>query len=160
MNDDYDDEALLQWLSQVAAEADPVPEHVLAAAREAIRMHDLDAQLAELIADSADATPDLQYEAVRRASADATADRLLSFEVGAVRVELEIAVSDDGLTVIGQLVGASPEGCELEDGEGRRETVEVDELGRFLLDRRRTGPIRIRCRTVDGSPVVTSWVNL
>ncbi|MGW1343053.1 hypothetical protein ACWCOV_18520 [Kribbella sp. NPDC002412] len=160
MSADHDDEALLAWLRQVANEADPLPEVVSAAAREAITMRDLDGELAELIADSSGATPDLQYDVVRRATPDATADRLLSFEGGGVRAELEIMPSDDGLTVIGQLVGAAPDGCELEYGDGRRESLELDELGRFLLDRRRGGPVRIRCRSVRGSPVTTSWVNL
>ncbi len=158
MNADRDD-ALLEWLRRVAAEADPVPEDIGAAARAAIMLHDLDGQLAELIADSAGTTPDLEYETVRRA-ADTTADRLLSFEGGGVRVDLEVVPGDDGLTVVGQLVGASPEGCELEYGDGRRETVDLDELGRFLLDRSQGGPVRIRCSSVNGSPIVTSWVNL
>ncbi|TCO26618.1 hypothetical protein EV652_107511 [Kribbella steppae] len=160
MTSDRDDDALLEWLRQVAAEADPLPEDIGMAAREAITLHDLDGELAELIADSAGTTPDLEYETVRRAAADTTADRLLSFEGGDVRVELEIVPGDDGLTVVGELVGASPDGCELEYGDGRRETVQLDELGRFLLDRKRGGPVRIRCRSVHGSPVVTAWVNL
>jgi hypothetical protein len=160
MNADRDDDALLEWLRQVAAEADPVPEDISAAAREAITLHNLDGELADLIADSAGTTPDLEYETVRRAAADTTADRLLSFEGGGVRVELEIVPGDDGLTVIGQLVGASAGECELEYGDGRRETVQLDELGRFLLDRARGGPVRIRCSSARGTPVVTSWVNL
>jgi hypothetical protein len=159
MNDDRDDE-LLDWLRRVAAEADPVPEDIGVAARAAILLHDLDGELAELIADSAGTTSGVEYETVRRASADPTADRLLSFEGGGVRVELEIMPGDGGLTVIGQLDGASPDGCELEYGDGHRETVQLDELGRFLLDRTRGGPVRMRCTSVRGSPVVTSWVNL
>jgi hypothetical protein len=159
MNDDRDDE-LLDWLRRVAADADPVPEDIGVAARAAIMLHDLDGELAELIADSNGTTSDVEYEAVRRAAADPTADRLLSFEGGGVRVELEILPGDDGLTVIGQLDGAAPEGCELEYGDGHRETVQLDELGRFLLDQARRGPVRMRCSSVRGSPVVTSWVNL
>ncbi|MEV0802346.1 hypothetical protein AB0I34_31930 [Kribbella sp. NPDC050281] len=155
MNADHDDDALLAWLKRVAAEADPMPGDITAAAREAIGLHDLDGQLAELIADSAGSTP--EYDAVRRTEAS---DRLLSFEGGGVRVELEIVPDDGELTVIGQVIGASPEGCELEYGDGRRETLPLDDLGRFLVDRRRSGPVRIRCRSVDGSPVITSWVNL
>jgi len=154
MNDD----ALLEWLRKVAVEADPVPDDVAAAAREAIRLKDLDGQLAELVADSA--STETSYETVRRAGPEITEDRMLSFEGGEVRVELDISPSDDGLTIIGQLVGASPEGCELEYSDGSREQVQLDELGRFLLDGRQRGPMRIRCRSVRGSPVVTSWVNL
>ena len=155
MNADHDDDALLAWLKRVAAEADPMPGDITAAAHEAIGLHDLDGELAELIADSAGLTP--EYDAVRRTEA---ADRLLSFEGGGVRVELEIVRDDGELTVIGQVIGASPVDCELEYGDGRRETLPLDDLGRFLVDRRRSGPVRIRCRSVDGSPVLTSWVNL
>jgi hypothetical protein len=155
MNADHDDDALLAWLKRVAAEADPMPGDITAAAREAIGLHDLDGQLAELIADSAGSAP--EYDAVRRTEA---ADRLLSFEGGGVRVEVEIVPDDGELTVIGQVIGASPEDCELEYGDGRREALPLDDLGRFLADRRRSGPVRIRCRSVDGSPVITSWVNL
>lgn len=154
MNDD----ALLEWLRKVAAEADPVPEEVAAAAREAIRLKDLDGQLAELVADSA--STDSEYDTVRRAGPEITDERLLSFEGGEVRVELGLSPSEDGLTIIGQLIGASVEGCELEYSDGNREQVQLDELGRFLHDGRRRGPMRIRCRSVRGSPVVTSWVNL
>jgi len=154
MNDD----ALLEWLRKVAAEADPVPEEVAAAAREAIRLKDLDGQLAELVADSA--STDSEYDTVRRAGPEITEERLLSFEGGEVRVELDISPSEDGLTIIGQLIGASAEGCALEYSDGNREQVQLDELGRFLLDGRQRGPMRIRCRSVRGSPVVTSWVNL
>ena len=159
MTADRDDE-LLEWLRRIAAEADPVPENIGVAARSAIMLHDLDGELAELIADSAGTTSELEYETVRRAAADPVEDRLLSFEGGGVRVELEIMPGDNGLTVIGQLVGAAPDGCELEYGDGHRSTLELDELGRFLLDRTRGGPVRMRCSSVNGSPVVTSWVNL
>lgn len=159
MSTDRDDDVLLELLSQVAAQADPLPEDIAVAAREAISMHDVDGELAELIADSASTAPDLEYETVR-ATAGTTADRLLSFEGGGVRVELEVVPGDDALTVIGQLVGAAPDSCDLEYGDGRRETVQLDELGRFLLDRWRGGPVRVRCRSAGGRPVITSWVSL
>ncbi|NEA30701.1 hypothetical protein [Streptomyces sp. SID13031] len=160
MNADQGDDALLEWLRQVALQADPVPEGVSAAARAAIGMHDLDGRLAELIADSAGAVPGLEYDAVRRATTDGSTERLLSFEGEGVRVEVEIAPGAEGLTVIGQLVGAAPAECQLEYGDGRRETVQLDDLGRFLLEQWPPGPVRIRCRSARGTPVITSWVNL
>lgn len=48
-----DDEALLTDLRHVTNELDLIPEHVLAAARAAIGRRTIDAELAELIADSA-----------------------------------------------------------------------------------------------------------
>ncbi|MEU4193353.1 hypothetical protein AB0E69_15760 [Kribbella sp. NPDC026611] len=160
MNAGHGDDELMEWLRRVAAEADPVPADISAAAREVIGLRDLDGELADLIADSAGVTPDLEYEPVRRAAPETAEDRLLSFEGGGVRIELEIAPGDDGLTVVGQLLGASPMECELESADGHRERVQLDELGRFILDRRERGPVRIRCRSVRGGPVTTAWVNL
>jgi hypothetical protein len=48
-----DDEALLVDLRRVTNELDPIPEHVLAAVRAAIGWRTIDAELADLIVDSA-----------------------------------------------------------------------------------------------------------
>ena len=40
-------------LRRISGEAEPVPEHVLEAGRAAFALRDLDAELAELVADSA-----------------------------------------------------------------------------------------------------------
>jgi len=47
------DDELMAWLSELAATADPVPEPLLAAARDAFGLRDLDARVAELVRDSA-----------------------------------------------------------------------------------------------------------
>ena len=54
-----DDEALLSELRRVTNELDPIPEHVLTAAHAAIGWRTIDAELAELIADSAVDVPAL-----------------------------------------------------------------------------------------------------
>ena len=51
---DHDDEALLSGLRAVATESDPVPDDVRAAAKAAFGLRSLDAELAELVANSLD----------------------------------------------------------------------------------------------------------
>jgi hypothetical protein len=154
------DDALLARLRALAGRIDGVPDHVTTAAHAAIEMRDLDGELAALVADSAADAPELTFEAVRGGSAHGTVERLLSFDGGGVRVELEVDRSGDGLTLIGQLHGVEPGGCVLERGDGHRELLDPDELGRFLLPRVAPGPARLRCRSTAGRLVRTSWVNL
>ena len=75
-----DDTALLLRLGAIAAEVDPVPDLVLEAGRAAFLLRRLDAELAELVADSA----------TDRAGVRGGDDRLLSFEAGETSLELQV----------------------------------------------------------------------
>jgi hypothetical protein len=160
MTSDDSDDVLLARLRALAGRLDGVPDHVTAAARAAIEMRDLDGELAALIADSAADAPELTFEAVRGGLAHGTVERLLSFDGGGVRIELEVDRSGDGLTLIGQLHGVDRGGSALERGDGHREPLDLDELGRFLLAGLAPGPARLRCRSTAGRLVHTSWVSL
>src|SRR5262245_13903910 len=129
MKPDDDDELLLENLRRVTAQADPVPAHVVEAAQAALETLDIDGELAELIADSSASAPELMFDTVRRSPVDVSSERLLSFSSGAVQIELEISHRDDGITLLGQLTGAANTGCVLDHGDGRREPVELDDLG-------------------------------
>jgi hypothetical protein len=160
MTSDDSDDALLARLRALAGRLDGVPGHVTAAAQAAIDMRDLDSELAALVADSASDASDLTFEAVRGGSAHGTVDRLLSFDGGGVRVELEVDRSTDGLTLIGLLHGVDRDDCVLERGDGIREPLQLDALGRFMLPGVAPGPARLRCRSIAGRLVCTSWVSL
>ncbi|SCL29420.1 hypothetical protein GA0070624_3879 [Micromonospora rhizosphaerae] len=157
MRHDTDDD-LLARLRSIAAEVDPVPDAVRRAAHVALDTRDLDGQLARLVADSAATSPGLAYEPVRRA--DPVDDRFLTFDGSGLRIELEVTGAADGLTLIGQVIGARPGECVLEHGDGRRDVLRPDAVGRFVLDRVSPGPIRLRCRSLADEPVTTTWVNL
>ncbi|MBO0867991.1 MAG: hypothetical protein J2P15_05455 [Micromonosporaceae bacterium] len=148
------DGELLARLARILAEVEPVPEPVLAAADAAIGTRDPDAELADLIADSTAGRAG-GYEPVRHAG---TSARLLSFDGGGLRVELEVLPDDGTLTLLGQVFGAARE-CALESGGGQSRPVELDELGRFLVGGLATGPVRLSCRSATAR-VVTSWVTL
>jgi hypothetical protein len=152
---DRDDDALVAALRRVAAEAEPVPPGVVEAARAAILTRHLDHELAELIADSADADSGLLFEAVR--GPDAARSRLLSFDGGGVQVDVDLAPAGGGLRMIGQFTGPVT-GCGVERGDGGAVEVQVDELGRFVVDGVPRGPIRLRYRSEAGQMVRTAWL--
>ena len=156
------DDALVTELRRIAAAADPVPDEVHEAARAVLGTRDLDRRLAELIADSANPrNTDETYEHVRTWTGDGPANsRLLSFAGGEVQLDLEVSAHGDRLDVIGQFTGASTEDCALEFADGERRSLDVDGLGRFLVNGVRPGPVRARCRGADGAAVVTAWVTL
>ena len=165
-DDPSKDDELVADLRRVASVIDPVPDEVRAAARAAISTRDLDRQLAELIADSAGGDdeargPAAAFEQVRTWSGDGPASsRLLSFAGGDVQVDLEVSEHGDGVDVIGQFTGASIEECVLEYANGVRLPLEVDSLGRFLVNGLLHGPVRARCRSTDGTAVTTAWVTI
>ena len=170
------DDRLVNDLRAVVAAVDAVPDGVLAAARAAFGTRQLDRQLAELIADSGrpgGAAPDdpedpddpagptvaAAFEGVRTWTGDGPSNsRLLSFACGDVQLDLEVSGHGEQLDVIGQFTGADIAECVLEFGSGDEVVLEVDSLGRFLVNAVAPGPVRARCRSVDGHPVVTAWV--
>jgi hypothetical protein len=167
MNDEpaarsHDDDELIEVLRRLAAEADPVPEDVGAAARAAIRTRDLDHELAMLVADSADEGSELDgehaFEPVRAGGGENR--RLLTFAGGDIQIDLEVSDHGDRLDLIGQFVGASTEDCALEYAGGARRALELDSLGRFLATGVERGPVRARFRTAAGVPMTTAWVRL
>jgi hypothetical protein len=145
-----EDDFLLAELRRVAAAADPVPGHVRLAAAAAITFRDPDAALAELVGDS---STGLGYETVR---ADRAGEQLLSYELDGTRAELEVTATGDGPVLTGQLIEAGGPDCELETAGGRQ-TVDVDEYGRFLLTDLPAGPARLRFRSPAGRKIVTPW---
>ena len=152
------DNADLDNLRRIVRDVDPVPDEVVAAARAAIITRELDAELAALVADSAAIEDELRFDPVRTASTEAADTRLLSFDGGGVRVELEVSGQADQLMVVGQVIGAADRGCVLEQADGRVHEVELDSLGRFLITGVTSGPARLRCRSASGGRVSTHWV--
>ncbi len=146
-----DDDLLIAELRRLGAAADPVPDHVRRAAAAAFAFRDLDAALAELVADSA---AGLGYEAVRADRPDA---HLLSYELDGVRAELEVTATGDGPLLTGQLIDAGGPDGELETGTGERRMVPLDEFGRFLLAEVPSGPARLRFSSPAGRRIVTPW---
>jgi hypothetical protein len=149
-------EDLLDDLSRIARAVDPVPDAVLAAARDAFLSRDLDRELAVLIADSR--TAGSAFEPVR-ADPEPQGRWLLSFEGGGIQVDMELAEDRGRLRLIGQISGDSGQDHFLESAGGRQR-LEVDPIGRFLINDVAHGPMRLRCQSSCGLPVTTVWVTI
>lgn len=93
------DDELMARLSGVAAVADPVAAALPSAARAAFGLRDFDAQVAELIRDSA---VDVPATVVR-----GPGPRMLSFESGAAAIDREVTPDAARRDIFGRLVGST-----------------------------------------------------
>jgi len=148
------DDVLVDDLRRIVTALDGPPASVADAARAAFLTRDIDGELAVLIADSRFAD---DFEAVRATAEPGQGTWLLSFEGGGVRVDMEVAERADRLALIGQFVGAGGDEYVLETVFARR-SLEVDDLGRFIIEDLTHGRIRLRCQSADGRPITTTWV--
>ena len=160
MSSETDDDALLDLLRRVVAEADPMPDTVLAAADAAIETRDFGARLATLIADSA--RPDLRaaLAQVRHGQPEPADERVLVYDGGGVQIDVAVRSGVESLMMLGRITGASIAEARLERADGRSEFLDPDEMGRFVLGGIVPGPFRLRCRSTAGYAVVTEWIRL
>lgn len=150
------DRELLMLLRGVLEETDQVPGPLIEAARAGFTWRTVDAELAELIADSV-----LDAAAVRAADAP----RLVTFAAGAVSLVIEIVApparaGEVARRLIGQIVGAPPAEVEVRHADGSL-TVQTDDYGRFRAAPVPPGPISLAVHFAGGRrPLVTSWVTV
>jgi hypothetical protein len=146
----WSDEQLLEELGATLDELDPVPSAATEFAKAAFTLRSIDAELAELVFDSA--TEDL----VGIRSGEAA--RQMTFR--APGIEIEVVVMDEGARrLIGQLVPPQPAEVELLYKDLHKDEVRTatsDSLGRFSFVDVPTGPVSIRC-TAEGITVQTDW---
>jgi len=142
---------LLTALRSVVANADPVPPSVVEAARAAYVWRTIDAELAELTADSAMAS-----SGVRSSSAP----RLLTFEGAGVEVEVEVAETGSTRRLSAQLVPVGPAQVTVRWSGGTKETT-ADELGRFAVEGIPAGSVSLVVERLGVEhPIVTSWISI
>lgn len=145
---------LLAVLRDVLEEVDPVPAGLADAARAALSWRTVDAELAELVADSA-----LEQAGVR----STRAPRLLTFTAAETTLVVEVAAptppAQAGRRLIGQIVAPRAVEVEVRHSDGSL-TVTADEYGRFRAEPVPPGPISLACRFpgTEIADVVTSWV--
>ena len=131
------DEVILASLRVAAAIREPVPPCVLQAARDAFIWRLIDAELAELVADS---SCELAYARTRGEGQP----RLVTFEVpDGTSLELEADSHGAAIRLLGQVVPARPGTAEVQH-LGRSVAVAVDEVGRFAAHGICPGPVRVR----------------
>jgi len=147
-----DDMRLLSRVSEVYAEIDPVPAHVVEAAKAALVWRTIDSELAELVEDTELTLADIGLRAE-------VAPRLVTFEADTLTVEVEIAETGDRRRLMGQMLPPSAGEVEIRNAE-RTQVVEADELGRFSATDVPSGPVSLVCRLRSAAerPIVTSWI--
>jgi hypothetical protein len=149
---DRRDDEMLQELRMMMLRLDPVPAEAVAAAKAEIMWRTIDAELAELTADSL--IGDERLVGVRAHDAPV----MLTFEVGSRVLEVEVVRSGHLRRLVGQLVPAAPGLLDIRHG-GVDTAVEADEVGRFSVDGITPGPVRIRWQALPtgGRAAETDW---
>jgi hypothetical protein len=146
---DLPDDDLVRALARAVAVHDPVPPELVTFAREAFTWRTVDAELAELAADS--------WETAGAGLRGAADVRLLSFSAGHQQLDVELLTDGPSRRVVGELSPGRPARVVLEHAGGSL-TEDADELGRFLLSGVPAGRIRVRCEPLDGPAIITPWL--
>jgi hypothetical protein len=148
---DEQDTALIEQLRN-SLHADAVPQTVTDAAKAALSWRRIDAELAELLSDSAlDAEPALaRGEALVRS---------VTFSAGKTIVELEIHQDRERRTLLGQVSPAATWTVEVQGANGASpEPVRSDLLGRFRIGLEQGGTIRLRLSGANDAVIETAWI--
>lgn len=151
MRNDWDDDRLLGALSQALKARQAVPSWFIETGKRAFAWHNIDAELAQLTYDS---NEDRREAAVMRS--ETASIRALTFTSAHLSVELEVT----GNSLLGQLLPAREGELEIHTRAGEISTTEVDEIGCFSVDPIPDSPFRLRCRTADGTDVLTGWITI
>ncbi|WP_051426019.1 hypothetical protein [Jiangella gansuensis] len=148
-----DDDQLLDRLREVVAATDPPPSRLVDAAKAGFAWRTVDAELADLVADSI-TEPTAAVRAVEP-------PRLLTFSAGETVVVLEVIGVADARRVMGQILAPASATVEVRHAGGAV-SVDADADGRFRASPVPAGPISVTCRFADTDrpTVVTSWVTI
>jgi multidrug efflux pump subunit AcrA (membrane-fusion protein) len=153
------EQELLEELRRLVTDVDPVPADVTAFAKAALGWRRIDAELAELLTDSA-----LQSETSAQTRAELARARSVTFHAPDLDIELEIEGSDSGFLLLGQLAPADSATIAVQDAEGTTvATAGADAFGRFRIELTTGGRIRLRITgTADAwtGTFETSWLTL
>lgn len=145
----YDDEELMTLLADAIAEVDPVPPHVMQAARDTFTWSDIDAAFAELVFDSAVAAAGVRGDG---------AARQLIFQAPAVEIDLMVT-TDGQRELAGHLFPPQTVEVDLLEEAGDRRRTTSDELGRFSFTLPRRARVRLSLVAGDGR-VTTDWIDV
>jgi hypothetical protein len=146
------DEALFARLRSYVEATDTVPADLLRSASEVFALRNIDAELADLVHDSAHEEDLMLVRGQEEV-------RTLTFEKQPdVTVHMQLTPTGSTHSLLAMVNGASDTSTiELERRDGRT-TYSLDAAGRLLLDGVKAGALRLRITCRDGHDVATSWV--
>jgi hypothetical protein len=138
---------ILEILGRALEHTDPVPISVTEAGKSAFTWLTIDAELAELVFDSA-------RDELVGVRSETMAERQLTFQ--SPTVEIEIMLVGETRHLVGQLV--PPQGADVTlITEIASIEVTTDDLGRFDFTGVEPGRIRLQIRTARGPSITTQW---
>ena len=152
------DELMLAELRAFLADADPVPPLVIETAKASLGWRRLDADLAELLSDSA-----LVEEPLALARGSEAPARAVTFSAAGLTIDIEVHADDTGYTLLGQLSPPLAGRIEVQTSAETPASSEADRLGRFRVRLPTGGRIRLRVLGSDAdarAPVETSWITV
>jgi hypothetical protein len=152
-----DEDELFRRLTEMLSPQHNPPAMVTELAKQSFALRTIDAELAELTADS---LVEGTAAAVRR-GAQVDVPRLLTFETTGLLVELEVGGSARRHRILGELVPSGPATIELrQPGAAGPRLIEADEDGRFVIEELLAEPFNLTCRRPGRNPVTTEWTSL
>jgi len=138
---------ILEILGRALEHSDPVPISVTEAGKSAFTWLTIDAELAELVFDSA-------RDELVGVRSETLAERQLTFQ--SPNVEIEIMLVGGTRHLVGQLVPAQEADVTLIT-ELKSTDAKTDQLGRFDFTGVEPGRIRLQVRTAGGPSITTQW---
>lgn len=148
---DQANEELLARLAGIADEIDPVPGFVYELGRAAFELRRIDAELAELVRDSA-----VDADSLVGVRGELTV-RLLAFEAADLDIDLQVTRQAGRRSLLGQVVGVVRQ-VRVETAAGVA-PAEVGPHGRFQVQDLPAGRMRLQVDAAEAT-YVTSWVSI
>jgi hypothetical protein len=145
-----DDDELLAALGEAIQAREEVPEWFVETGKNAYAWHNIDAELARLTYDSS-----RDRDAVAVVRSEAASIRALTFPSAQLSIELEVTAG----SLVGQIIPPRAGTLEVHTTAGVASSP-VDEIGCFAVTPIPNSPFRLRCRTEDGTDVLTGWITL
>ena len=149
MLDGWDHEQLLAALGEAIRARQAVPDSFIDMGKGAYAWHNIDAELAQLTYDSS-------REPAAGLRSETASIRALTFTSAHLSLELEVT----GDSLVGQIIPLRSGTLEIQTRAGATTTTPVDEIGCFAVEPIPDSPFRLRCRTADGTDVLTGWITL
>jgi hypothetical protein len=147
--DGWDHEQLLAALGEAIRARQAVPDSFIDMGKGAYAWHNIDAELAQLTYDSS-------REPAAGLRSETASIRALTFTSAHLSLELEVT----GDSLVGQIIPLRSGTLEIQTRAGATTTTPVDEIGCFAVEPIPDSPFRLRCRTADGTDVLTGWITL